>query len=50
MNCDKCKHYNWYYDKCTKWDCQVDFREVHNCYEPMETPIRDIMVGTNRIL
>ena len=23
MNCDKCKHYNWYYDYCDKWKCKV---------------------------
>ena len=37
---DKCKYYNWYYDKCTKWNCVVDSREVHNCYEPRETSMR----------
>jgi len=35
MSCDKCKHYSWYYDKCRKFNCEVDFREVHNCYEPV---------------
>lgn len=33
MHCDKCKHYSWYYDRCEKWDCEVDPREVHNCFE-----------------
>lgn len=33
MNCDKCKHYNWYYDYCDKWKYKVDEREVHSCYE-----------------
>ena len=33
MNCDNCKHYCWYYDKCGKWDCEVDAREVHQCFE-----------------
>lgn len=33
INCDKCKHYNWYYDHCDKWNCTVDDREVHSCYE-----------------
>ena len=45
MNCDECKHYEWYYDYCRKWECQVDAREVHNCYEKRETPIRDLMVN-----
>ena len=45
MNCDECKYYSWYYDKCTKWDCEVDAREVHNCFEQEETPVRDAMVN-----
>ena len=45
MNCDECKYYSWYYDKCTKWDCEVDSREVHNCFEQGETPVRDAMVN-----
>lgn len=32
-NCDKCKHYEWYYDYCKKWKCEVDDREVHSCFE-----------------
>lgn len=31
--CDKCKYYEWYYDKCTKWDCLCDARECHSCFE-----------------
>ena len=45
MNCDECKHYCWYYDHCEKWDCEVDAREVHNCFEHRATPIRDAMVN-----
>ena len=33
MNCDKCKHYRWYYDWCDKWMCEVDARSVYSCYE-----------------
>lgn len=33
MNCDHCKYYRWYYDRCERWDCEVDAREVHNCFE-----------------
>ena len=36
MKCDNCKYYEWYYDKCLKWDCEVDARSVQNCFEPME--------------
>ena len=37
MKCDNCKHYHWYYDRCDKWDCEVDAREVHDCFEPIES-------------
>lgn len=50
MNCDKCKYYKWYYDYCEKWDCEVDSREVHNCFEQMETPILDAMVHGAEII
>jgi len=36
MNCDNCKHYRWYYDRCDKWDVEVNPLSVHNCWEPME--------------
>ena len=26
--CDNCIYYKWYYDKCTKFDCEVDARSV----------------------
>lgn len=26
--CDTCAHYHWYYDRCDKWDCEVDDRSV----------------------
>ena len=49
MCCDHCKFYSWYFDRCGKWDCKVDPREVHNCFESNEIhAIRDIMVGTNQ--
>lgn len=44
MNCDNCKWYRWYYDRCEKWKCEMDARAVHNCFEPMETPILNAMV------
>ena len=37
MNCEKCKHYQWYYDWCEKWKCEVDSREVHNCFEKRDS-------------
>ena len=43
MNCDDCKHYEWYYEWCRKWGCEVDAREVHNCFEQRETPVGDAM-------
>lgn len=33
MKCDDCEHYSWYYDYCDKWNCSVDAREVHDCFE-----------------
>ena len=36
MNCDKCKHYHWYYDWCDKWKCEVDARSAHSCFEEAE--------------
>ena len=44
MNCDECKHYCWYYDHCAKWDCEVDAREVHNCFEERDTLILNVIV------
>ena len=32
-NCDNCKHFNWYYDWCYKFEIEVDGREVHDCFE-----------------
>ena len=34
--CDNCKHYQWYYDLCSKCDCKVDDRSVCADYEPKE--------------
>ena len=31
--CDKCKNYEWYYDKCEKFDCEVDGRHVCTYFE-----------------
>lgn len=31
--CDNCKYYEWYYDKCNKYNCEVDGRSVCNGYE-----------------
>lgn len=45
MNCDECKHYEWYYDRCKKWECEIDARAVHNCFERRDTPIRNMMVN-----
>ena len=33
MKCDNCIHYHWYYDWCDKWECEVDARSVHDCFE-----------------
>lgn len=44
-NCNRCKNYDWYNDKCRKWDCNVDFRAVHNCFELHDAFVRDFMAG-----
>ena len=44
MRCDDCRYYRWYYDWCDKWQCEVDARSIHNCFEKYATPIRDEMV------
>lgn len=31
--CDNCKYYHWYYDKCDKWNCEVDSRSVCELHE-----------------
>ena len=49
MNCDSCKHFRWYYDRCDKWGIQIDWRSVHNCFEPMTTPVLDTMKGVKAI-
>jgi len=41
MNCDHCKYYRWYYDRCERWDCEVDAREVHNCFEG-KSPVEEV--------
>ena len=50
MNCDNCKYFSWYYDHCLKWDCEVDARAVHNCFEEMERPVLKTMVGEVSLL
>lgn len=45
LNCDNCKHYEWYYDRCRKWDCEVDARKVHSCFEEQETLNKDIVTN-----
>ena len=26
--CDNCIYYNWYYNRCNKYDCEMDERSV----------------------
>ena len=30
--CDTCQYYEWYYDKCQLYDCEVDARSVCSDY------------------
>lgn len=47
-NCDACKHYNWYYDKCSFWNCYTDYRSCCNHFEKIDTNIYDIMTGKDK--
>ena len=44
MHCDNCKYYHWYNEYCAKWQCEVDCREAHNCFEPCEELVSEMMV------
>ena len=26
--CDNCTYYKWYFDWCTKWKCEMDYRSL----------------------
>ncbi len=30
--CDTCQYYEWYYDKCRFYDCEVDARSICSSY------------------
>ena len=45
--CDNCIHYHWYYDKCDKWDCEVDARECHSCFEERKEEKKDLTERNN---
>lgn len=32
--CDNCEYYQWYYDKCEKYQCETDARSVCSEHEP----------------
>lgn len=34
--CDTCLYYEWYYDKCTKFNCKVDYRSCCSMYKSCE--------------
>ena len=31
--CDNCKYYEWYWDKCKKFDCETDARSCCSCHQ-----------------
>ena len=33
MKCDDCEYYEWYYDRCNKWNCEVDGRSVCSAFK-----------------
>lgn len=47
QNCDNCKYYRWYHDYCDKYKCQIDPREVHNCFEPRKKWLPDTITAEN---
>ena len=38
--CDGCAYYDWYWDRCRRFDCEVDSRGV--CYGYVPAPIESI--------
>lgn len=40
--CDNCKWYKWYWDRCTKWNCECDARERHSCFEETVATWKDV--------
>ena len=32
--CDNCKYYEWYHDKCSKWNCEIDCRSCCDSFSP----------------
>ena len=46
--CDTCAHYEWYYDKCTKYQCEVDPRSICTAYQSRNTEYHyDSKTGEN---
>jgi len=45
--CDTCKYYHWYYDKCDKYNCEVDARSVCVAYENSRNnkQEKDVLLG-----
>ena len=39
--CDNCTHYEWYYDKCKKYNCIMDARSVCDSFEAYERERHD---------
>lgn len=32
--CDTCRNYDWYYDTCEKYNCEIDGRGMCSSYDP----------------
>lgn len=39
--CNNCKWYQWYWDACVKWNCEVYYNAVYSCFEPREDEVDD---------
>ena len=51
MKCDNCECYEWYYDHCIKWDCEVDARACHGCFEPRgDKSVIDCLKSATKIM
>ena len=41
--CDNCNYYNWYYNRCNKYDCETDERSVCASFAENEKLNNDLL-------
>ena len=44
--CDNCKHYNWYYDLCNLYKCEIDFRALCCNWEEQNNDCKRVDTNT----